>query len=59
MFCLPFVHGKSKGCVLKSTRDDIASTKDIQLEIVHYLINLGCFDDDALEYLNTLTHRAT
>ena len=56
MFCLPFVHGKSKGCVLREHfRDDIAEyAKDIQLEIVHYLINLGCFDDDALEYLNTL-----
>ena len=36
-------------------RDDIGEfAKDIRLEIMHYLINLGCFDDGALEYLNTL-----
>ena len=54
--CLPFVHGKAKGCVLREHfRDDIGEfTKDIRLEIMHYLINLGCFDDGALEHLNTL-----
>ena len=54
--CLPFVHGKAKGCVLREHfRDDIGEfAKDIRLEIMHYLINLGCFDDGALEHLNTL-----
>jgi len=56
LYCLPFVHGKSKGCVLREHfRNDIDDfAKDIRLEIMHYLINLGCFDDGALEYLNTL-----
>ena len=28
MFCLPFVHGKSKGCVLKSTSRTISPSRE-------------------------------
>jgi len=58
MFCLPFVHGKSKGCVSKEHfKIDIVENndfvKEIRLEIMHYLINLGCFDEEALDFLDT------